>query len=176
MEELVAKRYVKALKEAMSKEELQEALQLFETVAALFADQKIKDLLYSPEVKEDQKAALLIDVLGLENKKLINLFKLLAQKRRLTLIPYLAKDLKRELALMERRFEGCVYSDFELSQEELAQIQEALSKKSGATIELKQCGKEYDGIKVEVETIGLEIDFSRSKIKRQLIDNILKAI
>jgi F-type H+-transporting ATPase subunit delta len=176
MEELIAKRYVKALKESMSKEELQEALEVFKAIAATFEDQKVKEVLLSPEVKEEKKAQLLIDALKLQNKKLINLLKLLALKRRIGLIPQLAKELERELALMEKRFSGCVYSDFELSKEELALIQEALSKRTGATIELEQCGKEYDGIKVEVDTIGIEIDFSRSRIKKQLIENILKAI
>ncbi len=176
MEELIAKRYVKALKESLSSDELKEALEVFNALAQVFKEQKVKEVLLSPEIKEEKKAELLIDALKLENKKLVNLFKLLAQKRRIGLIPQLARELEREIALMEKRFEGCVYSDFELSKEELAQIQEALGKRTGATIELKQCGKEYDGIKVEVDTIGIEIDFSRSRIKKQLIENILKAI
>ena len=176
MEELIAKRYVKALKSVMSESELQKALELFEVVTQLFGDEKIRGVLLSPEVKEEKKAQLLIDALKIEDKKLINFIRLLASKRRIALFPVLAKELKRELALMQKRFTGCVYSDFELSEDELGAIKEALAKRVGAQIELEQCGKEYDGIKVEVDTIGIEIDFSRSRIKKQLIENILKAI
>ncbi len=176
MEELIAKRYIKALKEVMSLDELKEAEEIFEAVSALFKDEKVKDFLLSPEVSESKKAQLLIEAIKPQNKKIENFIKVLAQKRRFSLFPTLAKELRREIALMQKRFDGCVYSDFELSPDEIAKIEEALSKRVGAQVSLRQCGKEYDGIKVEVDTIGIEVDFSRSKIKKQLIDNILKAI
>jgi len=129
----------------------------------------------SPEIKEERKAQLLLDAFQPDNPKIVNLIKLLAQKRRLSIFPALAKELRVQLALRERRFSGCVYSDFDLEAEDLAKLEEALSKRVGGTIQLRRCG-EYDGIKVEVDIVGVEIDFSRSRIKKQLIETILKAI
>jgi len=175
MQELVAKRYVKALQKSMSAQELKETLEVLRGIAAAFEDQKIRTLLLSPQIKEEKKAELLLEALKPQNPKIVNLIKLLALKRRLSLIPYLVRELEREIALLEKRFEGCVYSDFELSREEIEKIEKALSKRVGATIVLSPCGT-YDGIRVEVEIVGVEIDFSRSRIKKQLIENILKAI
>jgi F-type H+-transporting ATPase subunit delta len=176
MEILIAKKYIKALKSAMNLKELQEALGYFETVSELFGKKEVRDFLLSPEVSEDKKAELLIEVLKIKNKKLVNFIKLLAKKRRITLFPILAKELKREIALIQKRFEGCVYSEFELEDKEIQKIEKALKKRVGAEIKLSQCDKDYDGIKVEVDIIGVEIDFSKSKIKKQLIEDILKAI
>ena len=176
MEELIAKRYIKALKSLMSVEELKKTLELFEIISTLFQDPKIKSVLLSPEVKEEKKAKLLIEAIKPEDKRIANFIELLAQKRRLALFPILAKELRLELAIMQKEFEGCVYSNFDLDPKEIESIQEALSKRVDASIKLKQCSHEYDGIKVEVDTIGVEIDFSRSRIKKQLIENILKAI
>ena len=176
MVELIAKKYVKALKSAMSVEELQQTLEYLEIVSQLFQNREIRDILISPEVPEEKKAELLIDALKIENPKLVNFFKLLAQKRRIALLPVLAKELRRELALIQKKFDGCVYSEFELSEDELKKIENALEKRVDGDINLTQCGRDYDGIKVEVDIIGIEIDFSKSKIKKQLIESILKAI
>ena len=176
MEELIAKRYVKALLQSASLDELEEIEKYLEAVAALFKEWKIKEVIISPEVKTQEKLDLLLGGLKNPNKKFVNLLKLLAQKRRLSLIPYLAKELDNQIALMQKRFRGRVFSEFELSKEEIAKIEEALSKRVGATIKLEPAKEKFDGIKVEVDTIGIEIEFSKSKIKKQIIENILQAI
>jgi len=35
---------------------------------------------------------------------------------------------------------------------------------------------DFDGIKVDVDGLGVEISFSRSRISDQIVDHILKAI
>ncbi len=176
MEELIAKRYVKALIESCDEKELEEIEAYLMALATLFKDWKVKEVLISPEVSEEEKLKLLLEPLQGANKKLVNLIKLLAQKGRLNIIPAMARELKDRLALMKRSFEGRVYSEFELSKDELAKIEEALEKRLQAKVKLSQGEEKYDGIKVEVDTVGVEIEFSKSKIKKQLIENILKAI
>ncbi len=176
MEELIAKRYVKALIESCNEKELEEIEAYLMALAKLFKDWKIKEVLISPEVSEEEKLKFLLEPLQGANQKLVNLIKLLAEKGRLDIIPAMAKELKDRLALMKKSFEGRVYSEFELSKDELAKIEEALAKRLQAQVRLSQAEEKYDGIKVEVDTVGVEIEFSKSKIKKQLIENILKAI
>ncbi len=176
MEELIAKRYVKALIESCNEKELEEIEAYLMALAKLFKDWKIKEVLISPEVSEEEKLKFLLEPLRGANQKLVNLIKLLAEKGRLDIIPAMAKELKDRLALMKKSFEGRVYSEFELSKDELAKIEEALAKRLQAQVRLSQAEEKYDGIKVEVDTVGVEIEFSKSKIKKQLIENILKAI
>ncbi len=176
MEELIAKRYVKALVESANEKELEEISLYLTSLSTLFKDWKIKEILTSPEVSAEEKLSLLLEPFQGVNKKFVNLMKLLAQKGRLSLIPLMAKELKNRLAFMKKSFEGRVYSEFELTKEEISKIEKALEKRIGADVHLYQANEKYDGIKVEVDTIGIEIEFSKSKIKKQLIENILKAI
>ena len=176
MEELIAKRYVKALKEVADLNELKEIYSYLSALSALFKDWKVKEILVSPEVKTEEKLSLLIDPIKDANPKLINFLKILAQKGRLGLIPAIAKELKDLIAYEEKRFEGRVYSEFELSKDEIEKIEQALAKRVGGTVVLAQAPQKFDGIKVEVDTVGIEIEFSKSKIKKQLIEEILKAI
>ncbi len=179
MEELIAKRYVKALIQTATLEELKEIYTYLNAISSLFKDWRIKEVMVSPEVKNEQKLAFLLEPLLKEgNVKLINFLKVLALKGRLGLIPLIAKELKDELSFMEQTFEGRVYSEFELTPEEIKRLEEALEKRigQGASVKLTQAKEKFDGIKVEVDTVGIEVEFSKSKIKKQLIEEILKAI
>ncbi|BAF70332.1 F0F1 ATP synthase subunit delta [Nitratiruptor sp. SB155-2] len=176
MEELIAKRYAKALMESCSEKELQAIEDALVAIAALFRDWKVKEFIISPEVEKSAKEEILLAPFKDAGKKFVHLIKLLAEKDRLEIIPALANELKIQRALKERKFDGVVYSEFKLSDNELKKIAEALSKKVNGEVVLHQGKEPYDGIKVEVNTVGIEIEFSKSKIKKQLIENILKAI
>jgi F-type H+-transporting ATPase subunit delta len=63
-----------------------------------------------------------------------------------------------------------------LSSDKIAQIAENLSKKFDTTIELEAKKSDYNGIKVEVESLGVEIGLSTDRLKAQLAEHILKAI
>ncbi len=175
MEELIAKRYVKALQEVLSLEELESAQEYFNAVASLFREWKVREFFASPEVDKDAKVSLLLAPIE-GNEKIANFIKVLAQKNRLDIIPAIASELATNIALAKKEFTGHVYSEYELSEDELARIADALQKRVGGSVQLVQEPQKYDGIKVEVDTVGLEVDFSKSKIKKQLIENILKAI
>ncbi len=176
MEELIAKRYVKALTESCNIDELKEMENYFLALSKLYKDWKIKEIIVSPEIKNEEKLHLLMDGVKKPSKKLVNFMKLLAQKRRLGIIPAIAHELQMQIAKMEKTYTGRVYSEFELGSKELKELQKAIEKRVGAKVVLTQASTPFDGIKVEVEPIGLEIEFSKSKIRKQLIENILKAI
>ncbi len=175
MEELIAKRYVKALQEVLSLEELESAQHYFDAIANLMRDWKVREFFASSEVATDAKVSLLIEPIK-EHTKLQNFIKVLAAKNRLYIIPAIAKELATHIAMAKKEFTGHVFSEYTLSDDELAKIAEALQKRVGGVVHLVQEPQKYDGIKVEVDTVGLEVDFSKNKIKKQLIENILKAI
>jgi len=175
MEELIAKRYVKALVEVTNLDELKEIGAYFEALAQLFKERKIKETLTSPEVDAQTKLSFLLE--GAKgNKKLENFLKLLAQKHRIAIIPAIARELRDTIARLEKRYTAKLYTAYDLSQEDIRKLADALAKRVGAQVELQRVDESYDGIKVEVEGAGVEIDFSKTKIKKQLIQNILQAI
>jgi len=176
MEELIAKRYVKALIKTSDVKELEKYSQMLEALSSLFKDKKIASILYSPEINEKKKCELLLDGLKEADEKFKNLLKLLAEKKRIYLIEEIAKELKKELYKIKNEYLGKVYSETELSEKEIKEIEESLSKKVGAKIILQKSPQKFDGIKVEVDSLGIEISFSKSKLKNQIIEHILKAI
>ncbi|WP_281950553.1 F0F1 ATP synthase subunit delta [Nitrosophilus kaiyonis] len=176
MEELIAKRYVKALVDSSSIDELEKYNSILKALSSLFKEKEIKDILASPEIKEEKKCELLLNAIKEEDKKIKNFLKLLAEKKRISLIPDISRELQNQLYVLKNEYEGKVYSETELNDKELKEIEDSLSKKVGAKIVLKKSPQKYDGIKVEVDSLGIEISFSRSKIKNQIIEHILKAI
>jgi len=60
----------------------------------------------------------------------------------------------------------------------LTDLEESLKKYTGgSTIKLKQTQSDYDdGIKVAVEDLGIEVNFSKQRVKEQLIDFITKSL
>lgn len=180
MLELVAKRYTKALIKSSSKDELERYNRYFQILDKIFENSKIRLILSSIEINESKKSKLLIDILKKVekniDKKFENFLKLLAEKKRIYLIPIVAKELQKELSLMENRFTGTIYSESNFTKNEIARIEKMVSQKIGSSITLNQSSKLYDGIKVEVDALGIEIGFSKSKVKKDIIEHILKAI
>ena len=63
-----------------------------------------------------------------------------------------------------------------MTKADIEQIQKNLSKKLNSTIKLTLTKSDYNGIKVEVKDLGIEVAFSKSLMNQQLIEHILKAI
>ena len=59
---------------------------------------------------------------------------------------------------------------------DLKSIQEKFAKKFEITLALTQNICTYDGIKVDIEGLGVEIAFSKDRLKSQMINHILKAV
>ena len=58
----------------------------------------------------------------------------------------------------------------------MQELSSGLSKKFDSTISLSYVKTDFDGIKVDVVDLGIEIDFSKTRINSQIIEHIVKAI
>lgn len=176
MNDLVAKRYVKALivdRDVNSVSALSENLNV---IASAFANDRFNSIVTSPEVTDGQKIELVISFLESADNTLVNFIKLLGEKRRLDLIPQIAKELKVQLAKMNGTYTGVVYTNSELSSDYISSIEAQFSKKFNVNLSLSQNLCDYDGIKVDIDGLGVEISFSKERFKSQMIDHILKAV
>jgi F-type H+-transporting ATPase subunit delta len=134
-------------------------------------------VIVSPLVDKTQKAELLLGALGKKADSAVsNLVKLMAQKGRLDLIPEMVEMITFERKKASNHFEGIVYSDESLSKSAVKKLEASLERYSGAKIKLDQEHSEQPGLKVEVEDLGIELSFSREKVKHALIDHIQKAL
>lgn len=176
MNDLVAKRYVKALIDGRDSQVINNISGNLNIISSAFCDEKFISIITSPEVADYAKVDLIISLVVSANETLINFIKLLGEKRRLSLLPIIAKELNTQIAKMNNNYIGVVYTNQELSNDYVSSIEEQFSKKFNVKLSLTQNVCDYDGIKVDIDGLGVEISFSKERLKSQLIDHILKAV
>ena len=177
MEELIAKRYVKALKSIMNQDALNDAADIFAALASQFTNTKFVEIVNNPDIEKSVKEELLLSsVAGVKSGAIDNLLKLLVEKKRIDVIPAMANELRLEMARISNSYHGKVFSDSDIDANTLEGLSTGLGKKVGATVALKFVKTDFDGIKVEVEDLGIEINFSKTRLNAQVVEHILKAI
>lgn len=176
MKDLVAKRYVKALVDGRDLNSVALISEKLNEVSKAFKSDKFNSILSSSDINEVEKTKFILSMIDKADKSLENFIKLLGEKRRLDLLPFIAKDLNIELAKMNNNYIGVVYTNQELSSDYISSIEKQFSKKFDVKLSLSQNVCDYDGIKVDIDGLGVEISFSKDRLKSQLIDHILKAV
>ena len=177
MEELIAKRYIKAIKSSLDASSMNNLLIVFSTLAESFKDEKFINIIDSPDVNNAKKLEILLESLkAVKSKQVDNLIKLLVEKNRINIIPALAESIRKDLTVSNKVYEGHVYSDSDINDKVIEDLSGGLSKKYDSKISLTFVKNDFNGIKVNVEDLGIEIDFSKSRINSQIIEHIVKAI
>lgn len=176
MNDLVAKRYVKALIDGRDNKVVSAVSKSLNTISTAFADEKLNSIISSPEVSDSKKVELVLSLVKKADDTLTNLVKLLGEKRRLTLLPYIAEELNVQIAVLNNKYVGVVYTNQKLSSDYVSSIEAQFSKKFDVNLSLSQNVCDYDGIKVDIDGLGVEISFSKERLKSQMIDHILKAV
>ena len=83
---------------------------------------------------------------------------------------------KKEIAKINNTYTGIVYSNSDIDATTLNELGSGISKKINSNVTLQFVKNDFDGVKMQIEDLGLEIDFSKSRINTQIIEHILKAI
>ena len=177
MSELVAKRYVKALKSELDSESLSVLSDIFSDLALSFKDQSFKNIIFNPSISSTDKTNILLDaVKSAKSEKVNNFIKVLGENKRLDIIPSLSVALKKDIAQSTNTYSGVVYSDSKIDDSVIKNLGDGLGKKYSSKITLDFVKNDFDGVKVDVEDLGIEINFSKSRINDQIIEHIVKAI
>ncbi len=175
IDELISKRYANAL--SSFKKKLPQSLVLLNRLSEVLADKDISSVISSPMVSSKLKTEMIISSLGegVDNT-LINFIKILGENRRLDLIPIITKLLNREQQVISNEYEGILQSASIIDDESVTNLEETLKRYTGATIKLTQESTELDGLKVVIDDLGIEVNFSKQRVKEQLIDFITKSL
>jgi len=176
MSVLVAKRYVKALISEAELSDLAQVNEQLKTIATAFANDKFLQIVSSTDVATDKKVDLILSFVENNNNKVKNLILLLGNNKRLDQIPDISAELNNQLAVLNNNYEGVVYSNSSLSDNYISDIENQFSKKFNITLKLTNEVCDYDGIKVDIDGLGIEIGFSKEQLKQQMINHILKAV
>ncbi|MCX6073277.1 MAG: F0F1 ATP synthase subunit delta [Campylobacterales bacterium] len=175
--EMIAKRYVQSLMDLLDTPSLDNVSELFNVISTAFDDTKFLQIMNSNDIAVDLKTSLILEMVkSVKSQEINNFIKLLGENGRLSLIPAVAKELKREIASIKRVYNGRIYAVSAMDQASIDTIATDLGKKMGATISLQYLTSDTDGVRVEVDGLNIEIDFSKSRLNAQIIEHILKAI
>ena len=147
MKELIAKKYVKALVSDLSKDEFNNFTARLQEIANAFANEKFQNIIVSPNLKNSQKADFVLSLVGEADQKFVNFIKLLGENKRLDILPNIVSELES-----------------------------SFSKRFNAKIILEPVKSNYNGIKIELDDLGVEASFSVDRLKAQMSEYILKAI
>jgi len=177
MSNTIAKRYVGALLDGAKKNDIKEYSIGLNAIESLFNDKKFTNIIKSPLIENNIKNDLLLSGISkLNNKRLNNFISVLSENNRLESIPSIAQEVRLEIAKSLNSYNGSIISNQKMTKADIEQIQKNLSKKLNSTIKLTLTKSDYNGIKVEVKDLGIEVAFSKSLMNQQLIEHILKAI
>lgn len=175
--ELIAKRYIKPIMQSCDQASFENLSTLLSTVAEAYKNEKFNLIMNSNDVSASAKCQLILEMVASANSTMVNnLIKLLSENGRLPLIPVIADQLKREIGRAKRTFTGRIYSNNVVDQASVEKIAQDLGKKMDATIALSYVASDFDGVRVEVDDLNVEINFSKSRLNAQLVEHILKAI
>jgi len=176
MIELVAKRYVKALMLGKNTKDLTSIYNELKEISSAYKDEKFLLIISSTEVTNNKKADLILSFIDKCSEVTTNLVKLLSDNKRLDIIPLIVKELEDELSSLNNSYKGVIYTNEELSQDDVDTMNTQFSQKFKVDLELTQNICDYDGVKVAIDGLGVEVGFAKSRLKSQMIDHILKAV
>ncbi len=174
---MIAKRYVQSLVAVLDETSLDNTSELFALIANAFNDAKFIQIMNSNDIASSAKTTLILGMVESANSNEINnLIKLLGENGRLALIPALAQELKRQISIIKRSYNGRIYSETAMDKASVEAIAQDLGKKTGTTISLVSVPLACDGVRVVVDGLNVEIDFSKNRLNAQITEHILKAI
>jgi len=177
MEELIAKRYLKAIKQRSNAESMQSIALIFSVLAESFNNERFNQIINNPDVSKNQKSEILLAaVKSAGSKDVENLIKLLVEHNRISIIPAIAEIMRKDIAKTNKSYSGIVYSDSDIDAKVIEGLSNGLGNRFDSKISLKFIKNDFNGIKVDVEDLGVEISFSKSRINSQIIEHIAKAI
>jgi len=134
----IARPYAEAIFSlALEEAKLSDWSDILQLAAAVAADDNMQDMIGNTNVNKEDLAQLFIDVLGkASNKRGNNLFKILAENRRLGFLPEIAEQYEVLRADQEKTIEAEIVSAFEVSDKQQTQIADKLKARLGREVSL----------------------------------------
>ncbi len=175
MEELIAKRYAQALSSIDNK--ISGRLRVLNLLSIEVSKSEFKSALRSPLISSEDKTEMILSFMGVNvDRTLINFIKVLGENKRLDLIPEITKVLNKSQQQITNKYEGIVKSSSALNKMSLTKLENRLKEYTGSTITLRQEKTDLDGMRVLVDDLGIEVNFSKQRVKEDLIDFITKSL
>ncbi len=173
----IAKRYTDALVDGVSTDDLVNLQEIFASLADVLEDQKVKSIFFSPYMNDENRQEILLQaVASAKSDKVNNLVKLLVEKRRMEVFGAIAESLSSMIAQQTKSYTGKVYANTAVKKATLTNFGKNIGAKLDANVNFESVKDDYNGVKVAVDGLGVEVSFSKSTVRDQMIQHILKSI
>lgn len=149
----IARPYAKALFGlAQEKNQIESWLGGLKQLAAVMQDQRVLSLVEQPETAASEKSKLLADLVGLQNESLTNFVSILAEQKRLQVLPEVYAQYQDLALALNNTKSAVIYSAYELTDAQLAELTATLKARFNSDLEVvaKVDPELIGGVKVEV--------------------------
>jgi len=171
---MIVEKYTKALMKTLNDKEIVNVYEAIKKVASVANEPKFILIVKSPLLTLDEKIDFLINLAEFKDEKLINFFKILLINKRIDLIKVIEQNLYENVSKYLNTYYGVV--EGKVNETTLKELEKKLSEKFNAIIKLHLKESELNGVKVFVDVLNVEVGLDENKIKRDLENQILKAI
>ncbi|CRF48052.1 F0F1 ATP synthase subunit delta [Helicobacter heilmannii] len=176
MLELIAAKYTHALRQALNPEELTQAMEALEALCALYSHPDFLGLIDSPHYPDSLKQEVLECFLKDKEDKLHNLIRLLVLHKRLNLLPLIYNSLRSQAQRAQNIYQGYLYSDQELSLEQVQRLASEVSAYFNISLKIKALHQAKEGVRLVIPDLETEIAFYKENYFNQLRQYILQAV
>jgi F-type H+-transporting ATPase subunit delta len=177
VKEQIAKRYTDALVDGMSVDDLVALEEIFSSLAEVLEDEKVKSIFFSPYMNDEARQEMLLKaVASAKSDQVNNMIKLLVEKRRTDLFGAIANSLAMMVSKQSKSYAGKVYANTAVKKATLTKFGKSIGAKVDADVAFESVKDDYNGVKVAVDGLGIEVSFSKSNVRDQMIQHILKSI
>ena len=177
MKDQIAKRYTDALVEGMDTKDLVALQEIFASLTDVLEDEKVKPIFFSPYMNDEERQDMLLKaVASAKSEKVNNVIKLLVEKRRIDVFGAIADSLALIVAKQNKAYAGKIFANSDIKKETLKKFGDNVGKKVDADVSFESVKDDYNGVKIAVDDLGIEISFSKSNVRNQMIQHILKSI
>lgn len=171
---MIVEKYTNALMNTLSDNEIVEIYEAIAKIASVANEPKFILIVKSPLLSLDEKLKFLIDLAQNDDKKLVNFLKILLINKRIDLIKEIHQNLYEKVSKYLNTYAGVV--EGKVGENVLKELEKKLSEKFNAKIKLQLKESDLNGVKVFVDVLNVEVGLDENKIKRDLLNQILKAI
>jgi F-type H+-transporting ATPase subunit delta len=173
---VIAKKYVRALLEGKSLENVEGYYKDLYILNDAYSLDKMKNIILSPDISKSDKFEFIISLLDNCNNRIRNFINILVQNDRIYLLPAICDEIRYQISVRKNKFIGNIITKEAIDSDSKRNIEEKISKKFNSSISLNNIVSNYPGIKIEIKDLGVEISFSINRLKAQMAEHILKAI
>lgn len=147
-------------------------------ISNFFQNSDFNQVVISPIVKKDIKLNFLLETIKYKNVEelIIKFIIILSHNNRLNLLPDISKYFNNLLEHNKNMYIGTLSTNIEMKYEDISILENIIKKNTKLNISLSQSISDYVGFNIFIENLGLQIKFSKNKIRKDLVNFITKSV